>query len=37
MIKKNEMTPSQLKILRDEEFILNQLDHPNIIRFHLVI
>ena len=37
MIKKNEMTPSQLKILRDEEFILNQLDHPNIIRFYLVI
>lgn len=37
MIKKKEMTPSQLKILRDEEFILNQLDHPNIIRFHLVI
>lgn len=36
LIKKDNLSPYQLQVLRDEEIILSQMFHPNIIGFYMV-
>lgn len=36
LIKKDNLSPYQLQVLRDEEIILSQMSHPNIIGLYMV-
>ena len=36
MNKKKNCTPKKLEFFRYEESIISQMDHPNIIHFHMV-